>query len=206
MTFMQPRAVHALTVVALLLGCAATARTQTQPAGSGRGWIAVALEANAERQGCTSCPRATAGGLGGVVTGGVTLPHRLGVAVAARKFVEVNFEYSQQSRYILGLVQYNPAFSDALTINVGAGRGVHEGDALPYGNNGTTTVVAAGAGLRLPSASPVALTLTMDIVQAIAGNRATGTTTSTEPFRPRLYAVGVGVSFASSRSLLRATR
>ena len=206
MTSMRPRAVHVLTAVALLLGCGAMARAQIQPVGSGRGWIAIALEANAERQGCAACPRTSAAGLGGVVTVGVTLPHRLGVAIAARKFVEVNFEYSQQSRYILGLVLYNPSFSDALTINAGAGRGVHEGDALPYGNNGTTTVVAAGAGLRLPSTSPVALTLTMDVVQAIAGNRATGLTTSTEPFRPRLFAVGVGVSFASSRPLLRATR
>ena len=199
MTSMRRRTVHLLTAVALLLGSPAIARAQTQPSGPGRGWFAVALEANAERQGCTSCPRATAGGLGGVVTAGVTLPHRLGVAVAARKFVEVNFEYSQQSRYILGLVQYNPAFSDALTINVGAGRGVHEGDTLPYGNNGTTTVVAAGAGLRLPSTSPVALTLTMDVVQAIAGNRATGLAAPTEPFRPRLFAVGLGVSFATTR-------
>ena len=206
MTSLRLLAAHVLTAVALPLVCPAIARAQTQPTGPGRGWIAIALEANDERQGCTSCPRATASGLGGVVTAGVTLPRRFGVAIAARKFVEVNFEYSQQSRYILGLVQYSPSFSDALTINVGAGRGAHEGDALPYGNNGTTTVVAAGAGLRLPSTSPVALTLTMDVVQAIAGNRATGTTTSTEPFRPRLFAVGLGVSFASSRPLLRATR
>lgn len=196
---MRPRVVHVLTAVALLLGSPSIAPAQTQPVGAGRGWIAVALEANAERQGCASCPRTSAAGLGGVVTAGLTLPHRLGVAIAARKFVEVDFEYSQQSRYILGLVQYNPSFSEVLSIDLGAGRGMHEGGALPYGNNGTTTVVAAGAGLRLPSTSPVALTLTMDVVQAITGNRATDLAAATEPFRPRLFAVGLGVSFATTR-------
>lgn len=177
---------------------------QPRPAGAApRVWLGAALGAGREAQRCTAC--SVPGTIGGAVltlSGGVTLPRGFGGAVSWHQMAQaVSSNASQRSRYIVGRVQYSPADAPELTVSAGLGGGRHWGSDSPYGNVGSTTVAALGGAVRVPRAHALGLTLSVDYLHTLRGQRDAGRGTASFPagaYRPRLLTVGLGFNVAAA--------
>jgi hypothetical protein len=181
-----------LVAAALLAAIPSGARGQARPTGANRIWGELGLGAARQALRCRDCVRIDPIG-GPVATAaiGLTLPRGFGVALVGREFDEFDLEFSQGSRYVVGLGQYTPPRVALLTLSAGAGWGHHHGEPSEIAINDRGAVVAAGVALRLPARSRFALSVTADVIQSIGGATMA---------RPRLISGGLALSMASARA------
>ncbi len=175
-------------------------RAQSKPEGAGRVWAEVSLGGAQQSQGCRACVRHDRiRGLSVSGSIGTSFSHGLGAAVLFRAFEEINFDFTQGSRYAVGLAQYTPARMTFVTLNAGAGFGTHHGDPAPYANSGRGAVLAVGLAARMTAGGDVAVSVSSDVLQSVSGVRESAAGQASSPYHPRLVTVGVGLSFASPR-------
>jgi len=194
-------------------------RAQDRPSGAaGRAWVSGGLGLGDLNLRCRGCARTGAiGGLALTAAAGVTLPGKTGVALVAHRFTEVSFEFSQRSRYLLVVGQYDPASApvvrrvlpglSGVTINAGLGHGRHWGDATsPYEYRVSGLIGSAGIALRVPAGSLAAFSVSASYLAAFSGRREERVSGPAAPLlRPRIALVVASLSLASS-SLARSSR
>lgn len=163
---------------------------QGRPSGDApRLWLELGLSAAGQSHRCVTCDgSATAGGLSATAAAGVTLPQGFGVGLLGRAFSQFSIESSRQSRYVVALAQYAPPALSLLTLNMGGGWGRHTSDSDITPSDGSGAVFYAGAALRLPPRSGLAVTLTADLLQSIDGTPAS---------HPRLLSAGISLGAAT---------
>jgi hypothetical protein len=176
-------------------------QAQDRPAGpTGRVWLSAGVGAGQQELGCRGCARSgTIGGVALTGAAGFTLPSNAGFALAAHRFTEVSFEYSQQSLYVVALGEYDPPRAPGLTIGAGLGHGRYWGDRGPYQHHGSGLVAATGVSFRAPAASWVALSLSASYIAALTGRRdeEDPSVQPRRPLRPRLLLVAASLSLAA---------
>ena len=183
--------VGSLVMIVHLAAWPEAVHAQGRPLGnSPRLWLELGVSAAAQAHRCATCiGSATIGGGSATAAAGVTLPKGFGVGILGRAFNQFSFESSLQSRYVIALGQYMPPAVSSLTLNLGGGQGRHSSDQPDVASNdGSGTVFYAGAALRVPPRSGLAVILTADVVQAIDGTPRT---------HPRLLSIGISLGAAT---------